>query len=141
MDETCYIYLIAHQTETGIVGPVKIGISKTLSGRLSQLQTGNPRKVVVAMYLPLPNREMAAIFESAFHEVMAKHRMEGEWFDMSPYSALIALTQNVRSGLQHFLGDDEELLEEALAACRLLEAEELVRTIAALDQRNRETLQ
>lgn len=137
--DTCYLYLMCIQEGDCIVGPVKVGITGSLSARLSQVQTGNPRKVVIAMYLPFPNRDIAATLEGGFHTVMGDHRLSGEWFDLHPVEALIAICQNVRSAIEHFFADQPDFVPVAIASCRLPEAEALLENIRVLS--SKETIQ
>lgn len=128
-DDTCYIYLVAHKTPSGIAGPVKVGITTNLDARIAQIQTGNPRPVVVAVYFAAPNRDIASVFERAFHVVKSDHRMTGEWFDMEPIEALYALVANIKSGLSHFLGNEPELLAQSLEQSLVVDGEELISQI------------
>jgi hypothetical protein len=129
--DTCFIYMICHKSGDRLAGPVKVGITGQLSARLAQVQTGNPYPLELAIYLPMPDRSVAGLFEGGFHQVMAAHRMKGEWFDLTPPLALAALLANVRSGLQHFIGDDPDLFDLAVKHCRLAEAEDLLKEIMA----------
>ena len=54
---------------------IKIGRSKKPKGRLSELQTGNPHKLVI-----LGTVAGAANEEASFHGKFVQHRLEGEWF-------------------------------------------------------------
>jgi hypothetical protein len=131
INDTCHIYLIAHVVSDRLAGPVKIGITNSLGSRIATIQTGNPREVTIAFSFATPNREIAATFERAFHEVFGAHRLKGEWFDIPPAAALEGMVANIRSGLKHFLGDDEALMRDALSFCGVGEAETLLDGIQA----------
>lgn len=71
--------------QEGADGPVKIGVG--MGGcfdRLSALQTGNPRALVLRGTVP-GGREL----EAALHEHFAAHLVRGEWFE--PVPELLAL--------------------------------------------------
>ena len=69
------VYLIR-----GNDGKYKIGIAKTPSQRIKQLQTGNSDKLqLIETY----QSENASKIESALHNRYAHVRNEGEWFDLS----------------------------------------------------------
>lgn len=61
-------------------GPIKVGHSRDVNKRLSQLQTGNhlPLQVVAAMPF-----EDAAERENNLHWLLSDYRIEGEWFSVS----------------------------------------------------------
>ena len=134
-DETCHIYLIAHVVDGRLDGLVKVGITANLSGRLATIQTGNPRKVDIAFSFGTPSRAIAQTLELAFHEVFAKHRMAGEWFDMNPVLALQGLVENLTAAFNYFI-EDEELKTHALSASGVDEAISLLEGIRALAAKN-----
>lgn len=71
------IYFIQEGTD----GPIKIG--RTTQGhihvRLSQLQCGNPSPLRLLGYLP---GDLG--LERAMHSILARHRLQGEWFAAHP---------------------------------------------------------
>jgi hypothetical protein len=132
-DSTCYIYIIAHKAKDGTIrGPVKVGITNSLDSRFATIQTGNPTPLALAFWLATPDKNIARSLEHAFHTVYAKKRLNGEWFDMPAYAALRGMCENMRAALQHFLGDDPELLAQAFEFSRLNEAFQLVANIDKL---------
>lgn len=75
-----YVYFIQ---ETGKGNkPVKIGYSNDPERRLTDLQTGNPRKLKLSISLPFESESLAREAEQTFQWLAAKkHRsLEGEWF-------------------------------------------------------------
>jgi hypothetical protein len=81
------VYFIA---EEGDERYVKIGLSKQASVtlRMSQLQVGNPRKLVLLGTLPTSD---VYKLEAYFHHHLAALRVNGEWFQRTPeLDALIA---------------------------------------------------
>jgi hypothetical protein len=128
-EETHYVYIIGEIRGDKIAGPVKVGISQTPFGRLSTIQTGNPRKLAVACAFAIPSRDIARTLERAFHYVKSDLRLEGEWFDMSIIDAVSAMCGNIRAMLNSFEigGHDVALILEmtgVLAAEQKLERDE-----------------
>jgi len=68
MDQTYFI-----QADDG--GPIKIGRSCDPQSRLSSIQTGNPKKLII---LGFTHEE-----EMSLHRQFQKYRVEGEWFKNS----------------------------------------------------------
>lgn len=78
-----FIYVIESANNT-----VKIGYSSNPEARLATLQTGSG--------LPLSLNYVVAcgdpgLVEQRAHEVLAKHRLQGEWFDCTPDAAVAAI--------------------------------------------------
>ncbi|WP_396442583.1 MULTISPECIES: GIY-YIG nuclease family protein [unclassified Limnospira] len=57
----------------------KIGFSKHPQKRLKQLQTGNPRRLILLAVCNLPNS-----FEKEFHRFFKKYKFNNEWFLIPP---------------------------------------------------------
>ena len=131
-DETCYVYLIGFSRNEKFEGPVKVGITSNVVGRLKNLQTGHHEKLVLGVSLAAPNRQIALALEDCFHSVFAEYRLQGEWFDMSPIRALKGLCDTFSSALDHFLSEDEMILE---AACELSGLNEARKLLANIEQR------
>ena len=72
-EEYCYII------RAGDSGPFKIGMSIDVVARMVELQTNCPEPLHVLAILP-----GGRLVEQALHEMLARHRMHGEWF--SPQS-------------------------------------------------------
>ena len=63
----------------------KIGHANDLDRRKSCMQTANPRLLRFVFVLgPFLDRDEAEDVESQAHQVLAKHRVRGEWFDTNP---------------------------------------------------------
>lgn len=59
----------------------KIGVTSTsVLDRLSACQTGNPLKLSIEVVLPVSSRDD----ERDLHEMFSEHRLQGEWFRLSP---------------------------------------------------------
>lgn len=121
---TCHVYIIAHLDGRSPCGPVKVGISASPERRLAAIQTANPKHLVLLCTFATPNREMAKILESAFHEVMAANRLAGEWFDIPPMRSVKLMCDNFRGAFKHFLGSDPEVHDMAVEVSGLRENEE-----------------
>ena len=91
-DMTTYIYVIGRAE-----GPVKVGITADLFGRIRSLQTGCPFKLRLLYASPATDRANALEHEQIFRDVYAEQRLEGEWFDMSADEAI----EGVQTGFQH----------------------------------------
>lgn len=77
MKSVTYLYVIGAEN-----GPVKIGITNSLTSRLAVIQTGCPFHAVLWFVWPLFSREEAAMHEQTIHLVYREHRLAGEWFDI-----------------------------------------------------------
>ncbi|UFS77203.1 GIY-YIG nuclease family protein [Tardiphaga sp. 37S4] len=88
-DSGVYLYLICgHGREHEPLSPVKIGITANVAARLASVQTGQHTRLSVLAAFTTPNRDIARTLESQWHRHFAKHRLEGEWFDVDPITAL-----------------------------------------------------
>jgi Meiotically up-regulated gene 113 len=75
-----FIYFI----QSGVSGPVKIGLSKTPVQRVSKLQTGNPRDLILRHVIP-GDRGV----ESELHDRFKPARIRGEWFGRAYLSVIL----------------------------------------------------
>jgi len=85
------VYFI--QSERG--GPVKIGISTNVQGRLASLQTGFPYPLKVLATTPGGEG-----IEKGLHDIFAEHRLSGEWF--KPEKELMDLITRLMNGEDEF---------------------------------------
>jgi hypothetical protein len=122
--ETCHVYIIAHMKGRVPCAPVKIGISASPERRVANLQTANPKPLVLLCTFATPVRDIAKVIESGFHEVMADKRLAGEWFDIPPMLAVELMCSNFRGALKYFLDGDEEAIDLAMEYSGLLHNEE-----------------
>ena len=74
--EESYVYVIGCKE----LSQVKIGRSKNPGQRLLTLQTGFPYKLKLWAFCP----ESKYLTEHDLHILLAKDRIEGEWFTLSP---------------------------------------------------------
>ena len=64
---------------------VKIGKSCDLEKRISQIQTGNPRRIVLLQSIETDDMDQV---EGSLHYWYARFRRSGEWFDLLPLFGL-----------------------------------------------------
>jgi hypothetical protein len=110
----CFVYIIATIRDGLAVAPVKVGISKSVASRLATISTSSPTPVGLYLTFPLPRRDMAEAVERAFHSVMRKKRLNGEWFDMAPAQAKAVMMLNVGHFLSCAIGLDGDEISETL---------------------------
>lgn len=79
-------FRLVYMIEAGTA--IKIGHTKNLSERISNLQGANPETLIVvfAAYTGTPLQ-----LEQNLHEYFADRRIRGEWFDISRDEALAAM--------------------------------------------------
>lgn len=77
MKNVTYLYVIGAED-----GPVKIGITSSLTSRMAMIQTGCPFPAVLWFVWPIFSREDAAMHERTIHAVYREKRLAGEWFDI-----------------------------------------------------------
>lgn len=64
----------------------KIGISKNVNKRLTELQTGNPEKLYIHHFEEVP-KDRVRLLERKIHKEFSYKRLEGEWFNMTSEEA------------------------------------------------------
>lgn len=69
---------------------VKIGVSNSLSLRISHLQIGNPRELKPLHVIPVCDLREALALEKNLHNYFSKKKIRGEWFDISERDILDA---------------------------------------------------
>jgi hypothetical protein len=80
LPEPNFVYFI----QSGTSGPVKIGLSKVPAQRVSKLQTGNPRKLILRHVIP-GDRGV----EDQLHDRFKAARIRGEWFGRAYLSVIL----------------------------------------------------
>jgi hypothetical protein len=114
-----YVYFI----QEGDYGPIKIGYSEDPLARLSQCQTGNPRKLIL-----LKTLKGGRVLEKKLHKKYAQYNICGEWFSPAipilkliekiAGDRLVSTNKDLQKDLQNLQGSDElvcfyeELFEE-----------------------------
>lgn len=61
---------------------IKIGMAASLSNRIKQLQTGNPRKLCAMFIIVTDTQKEALKIESDLHKIFSKKQCVGEWFSI-----------------------------------------------------------
>jgi len=103
-----FVYLIARIGESfEVSGPVKVGISKSPLKRMQTLQTGCHDRLVLISKHAFWKRRHAEMVEKSFHAAMEPYRLNGEWFDLSVPSAVVALDKALNQFVDHFLQPNE----------------------------------
>lgn len=96
-----YLYLFcSYGREHEPLRPLKIGITSNVASRLTGVQTGCAARLHALAVFGIPNRDIAREREAAFHRDFAASRLEGEWFDVDPISALELICTHWRYYLQ-----------------------------------------
>jgi hypothetical protein len=95
------VYVIAESDKAGKpCAPVKVGFSANPRARMCELQSGNPRKLILYAVWRMETEIWARRLERDFHKDYDGFRLVGEWFDVSPEEA--------RKGVESWLEPDEE---------------------------------
>jgi hypothetical protein len=88
----CYVYAITYEeAETDEPCPMKVGISANPWSRIREIQTGCPHPLWIAGTVRMPSRDAALFVESQFHSRNGHVRLNGEWFEISVWSALLCI--------------------------------------------------
>lgn len=72
-----FVYFINDEEYT------KIGIAGSISSRIKQLQTGNPRKLKVLFLIDGETQNKSYWIERKLHEAFSSKQASGEWFKVS----------------------------------------------------------
>jgi predicted GIY-YIG superfamily endonuclease len=86
-----YIYIIKERFRWHY----KIGISNNVVGRLSALQTGNPRKLTVVGAYKVKSRRQAHRVETQLHRYLRIGNLKNEWFFL-PYPLILIVRLVIR---------------------------------------------
>jgi hypothetical protein len=73
---------------------IKIGKTKNMKKRISQLQTGNAQKLVIIAYIESDTMDQ---LETQFHNVLTKQHVIGEWYNIDRQKA-VEMLQRCRHG-------------------------------------------
>lgn len=101
MKNSSDIYGVVYFVGAKSLGPVKIGFTsdRTVSSRLSQLQTGSHEELVV-----LGQVDASPAVERAIHNLLASHLVRGEWFEREPALAVCTrLNATASHGFSNFV--------------------------------------
>lgn len=111
MKKASYVYIICHDRNGKMTGPVKIGLAEDPNTRLKGLSTGNPNKIHLFHSVFMPCRETAKFIEGVFLDICGqrKKRKSGEWVALSPEKARGVLYQIIKAYLYELGADDEKI--------------------------------
>lgn len=90
----CLVYFI----QSGVDGPIKIGITNNITARFKALQTGSP--VGLRLLTTLPG---SSVLESTLHQRFSHLRLHGEWF--SSTDELLGFVNSIQ-GTENFHAAD-----------------------------------
>ena len=76
-EKICFVYFISDGSY------IKIGVAENIQKRIKELQIGNPKKLFLVEYLEFNYKEQAYFAEKHLHQMFAKERMSGEWFNVA----------------------------------------------------------
>lgn len=71
-----FVYVVGLQHEPKF----KIGVSSDVAKRMSELQVGNPYKIVKYAQVKFPSNARATQVETKVHFLLNKYHVSGEWF-------------------------------------------------------------
>jgi hypothetical protein len=94
------VYILTHEGQSHVDPmPIKIGYSKNVRRRMSQLQTGSPYKLSLMGKIRTQGRSADQILERALHERYASRRLDvGEWFHLEPSDVIDMLKLHSADG-------------------------------------------
>ncbi|MEO6381961.1 MAG: GIY-YIG nuclease family protein [Nitrobacter sp.] len=92
---------------------VKIGISKDVEKRLRGIQTGCPYSVRLVKAW---NTTRAREIERKAHQILARYRWAGEWFDLPTQAAVLAVELLVQA--HPCRSGNDKSISRAVAFCR-----------------------
>lgn len=92
-DNMYRVYIIGEVIEEAEDGPilspmVKIGVAGDAFKRLRQLQTANPRELMVLHSRRFDTRREAIVAEAQAHAELSEFRASGEWFRVNVETAV-----------------------------------------------------
>lgn len=108
-----WVYVLSAVKDGLPVKPTKVGISRSYKTRFGAIRTSSPLEVAGVVALPLPSRSLAYAVEQTFHEMMLEKRLHGEWFDLCPIAAVIAVCTIIHDAF-HEVGLPENQVYETL---------------------------
>lgn len=98
---------------SGLTGPVKVGVAGDVVRRLVALQTGNPAPLYLLTCRAFPNPD-AYRAEASVHELFARFRLSGEWFEPAPQLLGFIEALSYQDDLPFALEDARHALDNGL---------------------------
>jgi hypothetical protein len=122
---TAYVYIVGNPH---LPSSVKIGITNNLKTRLSALSTGNSEKLSILHNWKLPTITDARNVERLAHGRLSQYRLSGEWFDVTPEVAKLAVDNIINK---------DSIMEKSKHE-RMLKAEQLKAELKEVDKLGKE---
>jgi len=82
-----YVYMIG--SEHDLCHPVKIGVTRDIEKRLSQINTGNHEQLNVKATIGPLDQKAAYALEDSIHAKLHSYHIRGEWFTSSCKPAFV----------------------------------------------------
>lgn len=127
------VYILTTMDGASYCKPVKIGYASDPKKRLGSLQSGNPRRLKLLFYFPLPYRELARLVEKSFHKTMKRRALLGEWYEIEPADAVRLLCSAVREHIEQLMlrvGGSDDQARDLLENSGVLYAEKHLGALA-----------
>jgi hypothetical protein len=99
--EDVYVYFIREGHDHLSEGEFKIGFSVNPEERMRNLQTGNPRPLVLHSKIACPGKQFAKQLEGSLHQYFLPKPHNGEWFRVT-----VEDIARVESAIAHMLGNE-----------------------------------
>lgn len=116
--DEAFVYVMARRFNDGWGMPCKIGLARNPLRRLSVLATACPFPMALYATLgPIP-RDCAGQLEAAFHRTKVDYRLHGEWFHITPKTAMATLAIGM-AALMSAQVDHEEFTPDLGLECAL----------------------
>ncbi|ATQ77891.1 hypothetical protein CR152_27850 [Massilia violaceinigra] len=80
-DVPCFVYIVHEVLQPGVC---KIGVALNAARRVSHLQVGTWRDLVLAESFLCPTEEAAHLVEREVHLALKEYHCRGEWFAVTP---------------------------------------------------------
>ena len=103
-----YLYVISE----GVNGPCKIGFANDVRKRLQAMMSGNYRKLTIVYQCLIDHRPH--VLEHMAHAIVWRHRLAGEWFDITEQTAIDAVNQAIAAS-----GSISKVIDTETLACIL----------------------
>ncbi len=103
---TTYLYVISADLQDGGEGGLcKVGISNNPRGRLNNFKTACPYPLKIFELWDCETRQIAVAAERISHKKLREFHAHGEWFQIPPRGAVIAITQWMAEVSQRLTGE------------------------------------
>lgn len=129
--QPCFLYLFTHYEVDDVpCAPVKIGITTSIEARLKTISTASSKKVGLFFSFGFPAKQYAQMVERALHRQLGGLRLNGEWFEIEPFMAMLEATIMVADFYRQNLGHRPDMLRQARDESGWADAEAILRDVA-----------